>query len=97
MLKQQSQQNAIQRILQAAGVGDYAGAESDRQQNYYAALGEQKKGELLQGGLTGRVGQGMDALQKILEIFQQGKLGTQKPQFGPFQQSSPYNQMTYNA
>lgn len=95
MLQQQSQQNAIQRILKAAGVGNYAGAESDRQQNFYAALGEQKKGELLQGGITGRLGQGNDALMQILKIFQSSQ---KKPEmFGPFQQAKPYNQMRYNA
>lgn len=99
LLRQQSQQNAIQRIMDAAGVGKYAGAESERTQNYYAALGEHKKGEILQGGLTGRVGQGMDALQKILEIFQQGR-GTPpivppKEVFGP--PKTMWNQMRYNA
>lgn len=104
MLRQQAQQNAINRILQAAGVGKYADAESERQQNYYAALGEQKKGELLQGGLMGRLEQGNDSLQKILQIFQQGngkpyfppgKEGT----YGPYQpqETIRWNQMRYNA
>lgn len=92
LLQQQAHQNAIQRILKAAGVGDYAGAESDRMQNYFAALGENEKTNALQGGITGRIGQTNDALQQILKIFQQGK-----PQFGPFQQAKPYNQMRYNA
>lgn len=100
MLKQQSQQNAIQRILQAAGVGNYAGAESDRMQNYYAALGEQKKGDILQGGLSGRVGQGMDALQKILEIFQKGQNKQPAWERPPEPYGPPktlWNQMRYNA
>jgi hypothetical protein len=97
MLQQQSRQNAIQRILQAAGVGDYSGAESERQQNYYAAMGENKKGDILQGGILGRLGQGNDALQQILKIFQQSQTaGPPKPQaYGP--PSTLFNQMRYNA
>lgn len=97
MLKQQSQQNAIQRIMDAAGVGKYSGAESDRMQNYYAAMGENKKGDILQGGIMGRLGQGNDALQQILKIFQQSQTaGPPRPQsYGP--PSTLYNQMRYNA
>jgi hypothetical protein len=94
MLKQQSQQNAIQRILQAAGVGNYAAAESDRMQNYYAAMGENKKGEVMQGGILGRLGQGNDALQQILKIFQ-SQSGPKQQAYGP--PSTLYNQMRYNA
>jgi hypothetical protein len=98
LLQQQSQQNAIQRILQAAGVGGYAGAESYRQQNYYGALAEQSKGKILQGGVTGRIGQGTDALQKILDIFSKGMDGRpswEREPYGP--PKTFYNQMRYNA
>lgn len=107
MLQQQSQQNAIDRILQAAGVGKYAGAESERQQNLYAAQGEFDKTNTAAGGIMGRINQGNDALKKILEIFQQGnsnpayfppgKQGTYGPYQPPLGQDIKWNQMRYNA
>ena len=72
MLRQQSQQNAIKRILEAAGVGNYAGAESDRWKNLQGQKAAREEGILKQGGISGRVGQGTDALKKILDIFKAG-------------------------
>lgn len=96
MLKQQSRQNAIQRIMDAAGVGKYSGAESDRMQNYYAARAEQSKGNIMQGGLSGRVNEGLGGLQQILDIFKKGMGGPaweQEP-YGP--PKTLWNQMRYN-
>lgn len=78
MLQQQAQQSAIQRILQAAGVGNFSGAESDRWKNHQGALAEYEKTKATAGGVLGRVGQANDALQKILDIFQQGRNQPQK-------------------
>lgn len=107
LLKQQARQNAISRILDASGVGRFSGAESERAQNYYAALGERSKGNILQGGITGRAGEGLGGLQKILDIFKNGNLTT--PPIQPGQVYGPprpemygppknlWNQMRYNA
>ena len=78
MLQQQAQQSAIQRILEAAGVGKYAGAEGDRWKNLMAQKAAREEGALKTGGITGQIGQTNDALQKILQIF---SAGTGKPTY----------------
>jgi hypothetical protein len=77
MLKQQASQNAIQRILQAAGVGTYGQSETKRDQLNFAAQAAQKDTMNAMGGYGGMISKGTDALQNILRTFQ-GKT-TQSP------------------
>lgn len=66
MLQQQAQKSAIQRILQAAGVKEFAGPEALREQEY-------QKTVLNQGGVPGRIDQGLKGLEQILKIFRGGQ------------------------
>lgn len=64
LLRQTAQSNAIQRILQAAGVGQFAKPEALRAQEY-------EKSVLDGGGLAGRLESGFGGIQKILEAIYQ--------------------------
>jgi hypothetical protein len=111
MLRQQAQQNAIKRILAAAGVGDFATAADARDQSelnsmasLYAldTLSPQTGGSTMQTqmpGLFGRSQQGLDGLQQILKIFSENKNGWEKPEtYGPKKpETIRWNQMRYNA
>lgn len=70
MLRQQAQSNAIQRILEAAGVGNYGQAESQRTQNFYRAQGEYEKAKSLQPNRMSRMQSGLGGVQDILKLFQ---------------------------
>lgn len=70
MLKQQAHQNAIQRILQAAGVGSYGQAQTKRDQLNFAGEAAQKDTMNAMGGYGGMLSQGTNALQNILKVFQ---------------------------
>jgi hypothetical protein len=66
MLKQQAHQNAIQRILQAAGVGGFAPMQQNRINAGLKAQAAEKDTLLAQGGIGGLLGKGTQGLQQIL-------------------------------
>lgn len=71
MLRQQAQANAIERIMNAAGVGNYSGAEYGREQDYQRAMGASN--EAAAGRTTtpqlGRLESGISGLTDVLKIF----------------------------
>lgn len=84
MLKQQAQQNAIQRILEAAGVGKYAATADARNQGNLNAMASvyamdnlqpnQGGGQQMQSqmpGVLGRAQAGLSGLDQILKIFKE--------------------------
>ena len=108
MLRQQAHKNAIERILEAAGIGEYAANADTREQNSLNSMASLYALDTLQPnmggggqmqsqapGLLGRIQGGLGGLDQILKIFQK----TQKPEmFGPYRpQDIRWNQMRYNA
>jgi hypothetical protein len=69
-LQQMAKQNAINRILTAAGVGNFAGAQDKRISSGLNAQAAQKESLLSQGGMGGLFNQGGDALSQLMKIFQ---------------------------
>ena len=100
-LQQQAQSNAVQRILEAAGVGKYAQAGADRESIYEDRQATRKETmagmpnvlQRVQTGLEGIGGlqNGLGGLQAALEAINKKK---NTVPFGPLEQR--YNQMTYN-
>lgn len=105
MLKQQASQNAIERILKAAGVGSYAANADNRAQgnlnamaSLYAmdTLAPSQSGAKMQTqlpGLFGRAQEGLTGLQEILKIFKNAQPETYGP---PKPETIRWNQMRYN-
>jgi hypothetical protein len=69
-LQQMARSNAVSRILSAAGVGNFAGAQDKRISSGLNAQAAQKEASLSQGGLGGMLGQGGNALSQIMKILQ---------------------------
>lgn len=111
MLRQQAQQNAIQRILQAAGVGNYAGNADARNQGNLNALASVYAMDTLQPnatgqqstqmqtkmpGVLGRTQDGLNGLQKILEMFKVNQPQGTPPYFPDYTTLSNGDRINWN-
>lgn len=109
-VEDQARTNAMNRILAAAGVGNFARNQDTKAQNYQAALGARAEGQLASGntGVQSRLQTGLDGLQKIIQLFGNRQPQAQFPNstsYGPYAPQGyygsppfvPWNQQRYNA
>jgi hypothetical protein len=98
-IKAQAQRSAMERILAAAGVGNFASTQDQRYQgnlNALASLYTMNKESPQQDNVartSGYLQQGIGGLQQIMDLF------SKKPTYGPYQQPQNetirWNQMRY--
>lgn len=93
-LVQQAQNNAIARIMQAAGVGKFAPGEYGRSQDYQAALGAAREADINNPAPStiDRITSGLSGLDKILQTFNTKNAPTSNTGYGGM---GPYP-MSYN-